>query len=88
MKRWESSELSNQAVDDKPSLVQKKLAPLNEGGPVQLLKVQVIKSYYIILHNMAIKIFKFPREGYKVRQIFDLKSNYSKEVILVCEYQP
>ena len=45
MKRWESSELSNQTVDDKPSLVQKKLAPLNEGGPVQLLKVQVIKSY-------------------------------------------
>merc|ERR1719464_2499044 len=40
VKRWESSELSNQTVDDKPSLVQKKLAPLNEGGPVQLLKVQ------------------------------------------------
>jgi len=41
VKRWESSELSNQTVDDKPSLVQKKLAPLNEGGPVQLLKVQI-----------------------------------------------
>ena len=67
MKRWESSELSNQTVDDKPSLVQKKLAPLNEGGPVQLLKVQVIKSYYITLHNMTIKVFKFPRDGYNVR---------------------
>merc|ERR1712223_2245298 len=41
VKRWENSELSNQSVDEKPSLVQKKLAPLNEGGPVQLLKVQI-----------------------------------------------
>lgn len=41
VKRWEDSELSSQGVEDRPSLVQKKLAPLNEGGPVQLLKAQI-----------------------------------------------
>jgi hypothetical protein len=65
VKRWESSELSHQTVDDKPSLVQKKLAPLNEGGPVQLLKVQVIKSYYITLYDMAIWVVKFQGDGCK-----------------------
>lgn len=41
VKRWEDSELSNFGVEDKPLIVQKKLAPLNEGGPMQLLKAQI-----------------------------------------------
>ena len=41
VKRWEDSELSSQKVEDGPLLIQKKLAPLNEGGPMQLLKAQV-----------------------------------------------
>ena len=45
VKRWEDSELSTQGMEDRPLLVQKKLAPLNEGGPVQLLKVQVRNSF-------------------------------------------
>ena len=45
MKRWEESELSglNEKAPSALSLSpKKKLAPLNEGGPVQLLKLQVI----------------------------------------------
>ena len=49
VKRWEDSELSSQNVDDGPLLVQKKLAPLNEGGPMQLLKAQVIINLYLLL---------------------------------------
>ena len=43
VKRWEESELSGQPVSEKtPTLSpKKKLAPLNEGGPVQLLKLQM-----------------------------------------------
>ena len=43
VKRWEESELSGQPVNEKaPTLSpKKKLAPLNEGGPVQLLKLQM-----------------------------------------------
>ena len=41
VKRWEDTELSSQKVEDGPLLIQKKLAPLNEGGPMQLLKAQV-----------------------------------------------
>ena len=43
MKRWEESELSGQSLNEKtPTLLspKKKLAPLNEGGPMQLLKLQ------------------------------------------------
>ena len=39
VKRWEDSDSIQ--VEEKP-LVQKKLAPLNEGGPMQLLKIQVL----------------------------------------------
>ena len=42
VKRWEDSELSTQNMENKDLIVQKKLAPLNEGGPMQLLKAQVI----------------------------------------------
>ena len=41
VKRWEDSELSTQNIENKDLIVQKKLAPLNEGGPMQLLKAQV-----------------------------------------------
>ena len=41
VKRWEDSELSTQNMENKELIVQKKLAPLNEGGPMQLLKAQV-----------------------------------------------
>ena len=43
VKRWEESELSGQPLNEKtPSLSpKKKLAPLNEGGPMQLLKLQM-----------------------------------------------
>ena len=51
VKRWEDSELSSQNVDDGPLLVQKKLAPLNEGGPMQLLKAQVIINLYLLLQK-------------------------------------
>ena len=56
VKRWEESELSGlneKAPSSALSLSpKKKLAPLNEGGPVQLLKLQVtsntgITCYYI-----------------------------------------
>ena len=43
MKRWEESELSGQSLNEKtPTLLspKKKLAPLNQGGPMQLLKLQ------------------------------------------------
>ena len=43
VKRWEESELSGQSLNEKtPTLLspKKKLAPLNEGGPMQLLKLQ------------------------------------------------
>ena len=42
VKRWEESELSGQPLNEKtPTLSpKKKLAPLNEGGPMQLLKLQ------------------------------------------------
>ena len=44
VKRWEDSELSSQGVEEKPTLaLKKKLAPLNEGGPMQLLKAQVLE---------------------------------------------
>jgi len=41
VKRWEDSELSTQNIENKDLIVQKKLAPLNEGGPMQLLKAQI-----------------------------------------------
>ena len=48
MKRWEESELSGlneKAPSSALSLSPKKrLAPLNEGGPVQLLKLQVTSN--------------------------------------------
>ena len=40
VKRWEDSECISMVEESKP-LVQKKLAPLNEGGPMQLLKIQI-----------------------------------------------
>ena len=56
VKRWEDSELSSQNVDDGPLLVQKKLAPLNEGGPMQLLKAQVIINLYLLLEKYVYNI--------------------------------
>ena len=42
VKSWEESELSAQSHLDKPHLSpKKKLAPLNEAGPVQLLNLQI-----------------------------------------------
>ena len=41
VKRWEDSECISGTVEDSKPLVQKKLAPLNEGGPMQLLKIQI-----------------------------------------------
>ena len=42
VKNWEESELSGQPLNEKaPTLSpKKKLAPLNEGGPMQLLNLQ------------------------------------------------
>ncbi len=42
VKRWEESELSGQPTAEKPTLpdAKKKLAPLSDAGPMQLLKLQ------------------------------------------------
>ena len=41
VKRWEDSECISGGIEDSKPMVQKKLAPLNEGGPMQLLKIQI-----------------------------------------------
>jgi len=50
VRRLEEKELSSQSIE-RPSFEalqpQKRLAPLNEGGPMQLLHLQVRKAYFI-----------------------------------------
>ena len=77
VKRWEDSELSTQNMENKELIVQKKLAPLNEGGPMQLLKAQVryfsrqissVRNIHLFFINFLNQIEQLNEENIKLRQ--------------------
>ena len=40
---------------------------------------------YVPILDMVTLVVKFPREGYKIRQIVGQKSSYSKKNVAFCE---
>jgi len=75
IKKWEEAELAGSKID-KPSLEKKRLAPLNEGGPTQLLNIQIHK---LEQENSALKLRIKAVEG-QATEILESKLGLKKEL--------